>query len=1252
MAIKTANKRYMMLVNTFGNLQGNSNDAWSDTVPSGSVGYLENSLFYMGFSKNYNKVLRATKYDMASSLGGTTPPEPGGSACCIEFENYDKGYEGPMISQKVPAGTEFRREWLNVLPGQSKQVGVWPVNIALHTYVDNDYVAAQALAQAWLLKDASNTNGVAGGPSNGNSYRPCVYRHHYDSHIKNQPSCIRGLNPAQNKILYNSIATLRKHAYSKAYQTNLSLGKCIDPITASNCMNWYNPNHADELVSGKIDSNWKEPMNYAYQSNSYAGGYVSLHHLHFTTYGDTTSSFFNKMSFFIPRSTGETATKIKLTDGKYDDATNTTHYWIYFYNNRVTSNSYYNDNYAESGWAYDSPVNIPVGKVYSKITPVATNKNNEVPKYPGVEHNLNDLLTSANEISNNSAKSAETRYVASFTTSFNIYIVCEGDAVNSAPRKTRGEVILGAGETSPFDAIEEDPELDKNGNPIIFNEVIKTSSNIEIDDDLSEADLESDEFDTTLTSHESDDVSGVQICSITGFLVDYTWAYSNICTNFLNKEYIRSIHGKNVKHHQCVNKWDNWIETPKMHGLLLLQNCCNNGKARYMGGDPVNNVLPEYASNLYAPGVEEGGEKIVSSIEEPKFRLNNQSPLHITAAAPYAPADNDKRWLNVELYNVIKISNNNAKLKNPSQYISNNASEQLNNMRLTSRGCHNKCLYTTGSRLPSIVSSDTDPTASSSAYTQGGNFSLNEWYMNHYDDSCKRVTDCGVLFVQNGSKYDIKYHETYPYQPDHKSIICKTEGIVNNVNLNVKNADYVTGKLGKALEFDKKYRAKFSINKDTIRINGISLNKMASKFPLEARSYNVPNIITFKLRIDFKYYFENTEHYPQGSQVSSYPKIFDNIDQTTSYSTVGQNYILPSYKLYNDDLAIDSVGTLRDIILPSKYSETFPYYNVSLRLPLTAIDDNFCHVIGHNKFLGATCYDISNTSSTFSYVDDDGNEQTVTYENMISANSPLKGIKYVFNVINTEIGDDHKHEILTCVLKFYNDSDTFGFLDFNFKFNKFKLNDTLDSAEGKKPFIIEGSTVLSKLMNKIIIKGVINNDNSFVFSDAEFTTTIKKSLNSNLNYTVEGMEGSVQPDPAIPDGVTIREDTVTYETADATGMGNITSVVSQINSGPQLISSEENGIMNIADENSEVLVTPGNVAVLDRSTGEVIGVGNDASINFNEYGRFIESYLNPNNPSETKTAGQGDKGLGMKNVENMCITRNILPVLSNKIMVY
>ena len=62
---------------------------------------------------------------------------------------------------------------------------------------------------------------------------------------------------------------------------------------------------------------------------------------------------------------------------------------------------------------------------------------------------------------------------------------------------------------------------------------------------------------------------------------------------------------------------DNWIETPKMHGLLLLQHCCNNGKARYMGGDPVNNILPEYASNLYAPGVEEGGEKIVSSIEEP-----------------------------------------------------------------------------------------------------------------------------------------------------------------------------------------------------------------------------------------------------------------------------------------------------------------------------------------------------------------------------------------------------------------------------------------------------------------------------------------------------------------------------------------------------------------------------------------------------------------------------------------------------------
>jgi hypothetical protein len=316
-------------------------------------------------------------------------------------------------------------------------------------------------------------------------------------------------------------------------------------------------------------------------------------------------------------------------------------------------------------------------------------------------------------------------------------------------------------------------------------------------------------------------------------------------------------------------------------------------------------------------------------------------------------------------------------------------------------------------------------------------------------------------------------------------------------------------------------------------------------------------------------------------------------------------------------------------------------------------------------------------------------EKTCELFGIQSENCPLKGIKYEFKIINSEI-KSNSSEVLTCYLRFWNDSDTFGFLDFSFKFPKFRFDvDDNNEITGNEmdAYTIEGSTTLSSLLNKIIIKGVEVDDNEVLFNTTSFKTTIKKVLNSSISNSMPSYDPTANNQPSsYEETVTINESG--YITGEDEQGNNIiddpeiivkpedenvsedpstrlldpSKLVTITDNENDIISSEQYGVMNIGkhnehdNEQNEVITEPKYFAVLNRNTGEIIGVGNESEINYDEYGRFIISYLDidpstgkPTN--KTKPAGQNE-GLGMKSIENRCLSRNILPILSNKITVY
>lgn len=1492
MAIRQAKNRYVMLLNALRDAAG-TNPIWTPTEDeggnitggSGKTGQQENSLFYMGFSKNFNTVVSATRYPISDKAvdgvtGETNPNTNGGYGCCVEFKGYDSGFHGPMPSQKVSLDTTYDRSWLTTIVGQSQKIGVFPVNIALHTYVDNDYVASHALAQAWLLRDANKINGgyidklssanYSGfrgndGPSGtSRSYEgnwfPCVYKHIHNKHIKNEAF---GLNPGgvnENRILYNSICSLRKNAYFRAYGDDMgwSNGKRtwwaarsnFQGVNACNCMNYYDYSYEMPWWKSKrCDNRWLVTTAEC-QTKSYGGGYVSLHHLHFTTYGNTSSKNpengnyiedgqYKNMYFYIPNSTGEGATQIPLESGYYESSTNTTHYWVYFYDNRYTDRSVYNDNYVESGWSYDSPINVPVGKVYSKITPVACYKSNQLPAEGQSNTFAQEYTCTADRNSigavyiNDGSHSSPVHYIASFTTSFNIYLVCKSESegvVSSRGAKSR---VLGAGESTPNFRFEEE----KDG----FNQLIVGQETIDIKDDIpiQEQQDEDKDMDNDLTKSIAEP-AGVQICSISGVLVDNTWAFSHVKDAFWNLEYARHLAPYiRVHHHTCIGYWGEWLDTPKMHGLLLLQHCCSDGNTRYFSTNLNASTPPdELTHSMYCPGNISNTTSnvyVVSSHEENSFVLNNGNKVSNVVkdgnnwTSKFANPD-DVRWLKsngnfISVYNIIKVANNNAKLKMPTS----------DDCTLSSPTAHNRGLYTSCTEnqtgivqelngTPVKIFKDEDENSTNTA----GDELTQEWMKNHYRPSSENpnkgsVADCGVDFINKNGNYFIR---TYQTNRSNGQLVNKVEKIVDetpageNEELNSKNADFVVGRLGSIPSYVRKYRAKFSIVKDSVRINGISLNKMASKFPLEARTKEIPNIITFKLRVDFRYYYANNENKPKldesgrlqywtqlpqytdaeeqilnpeygewkdciytaggtggnGKKLASssdpgygnkdniwyikdfIPEIFDSDPDSEGkpYGIGNQTPIIPFYKLYNDDLFIDSVGTTRDIILPAKYSKDFPYYNISLRLPLTAIDSEFCSKIGNNKFIGANCYDISDQSTTYEYINEEGvifnipnNSDSSTYEYQIqrvkssfnpehasnttveyvrateeelndpninvdsegyllddngekipesisssnytddeqeipgtgstaaivdssdavsyeiedascnlygiqSPDCPLKGIKYEFKILKSEI-ESNSREVLTCFLRFWNDSDTFGFLDFSFKFPKFCYDvDGNGDITGNEmdAYTVEGSTTLSSLLSKIIIKGVEIDNNEILFNDASFETTLKKVLNSAVSNSLPNNQAAAEDTPATIELVTSPE---ISNNGDLKGAGDISGIANTENDAQKIISSEKDGVMNIgqASDQTEVLTDPEYFAILNRNTGEIIGVGNESEINYNEYGRFIESYIDRTDPLgvKGKKAGQ-DSSLGMKQIENRCLSRNILPILSNKIVVY
>lgn len=1292
------NKRYITLLN-LDYLPGKNNsdsdgfidsiyweNSTSDVNFGGRVGHLENSLFYMGFSKNYNNVNKATYYpvEVNTDNGGRYN---GGSTCVVEFSQYDSGYDGPMISKEITVNasdkTAYKMSWLNTSPGKSKEIGVFPINIALHTFVDNDIVAQEALAQAWLLKD-SNVVASAVNAMTKEDTSTCVYRYHSDKHDLNKPSCIYGLTDPQNKILYNAFSAFRKHTYYKTYGKDGSINtlyisshkdherpvntypafsgvpkKSVWPndcriklnsyfkntyffITGKDCMNYYDKSKSfAEICSSTYlgdpgSYNLKTyPICSNYESKSYGGGYVSLHHIHFTTAGNTTGDAskggstddsYKTMSFYIPRSTGEAATKIKLADGEYDASTDTTHYWAYFFNSTTTNTEI--DGSPDSGWSYDSPINVPVGKVYSKITPVDCTGKTKTVSDSSATPTKEDYLESVKSPDLSSWGIPVNRYVASFTANFNIYIVKEKTST------AKGNIVLGAVSSS---GSLQHPSLAQTGAPDIGGGGGGTSGSggsgssggssssgtgssssekprlPDISDTLvtpSTGGLfeDEDDWDSTVDGS-TGQYAAVQICSITGVLADYTWAYSHMRSHYRNlygEALSRGVSSSEIgSDNNPTNKldvWDRYIESPKLYGLLVLQHCCSDvmkgTNTRYGEDKPANpgdhNI---YKFDTLQPGnnKKEGATAfdVISSFEEGQMVLNNGAPIKVTNTNTYAKLGGQERWLKMTpsqtgtdgikggTHNIIKVSNHNAKYS-------------LSNVSLTTPSCHNRGLY------PAIKQYDTKNTEDT-------------WYQNHVDSN---EIDCGAKF-ENGKFIGLKWTKVDDSNRWSKTVSPNISSAGNVVmhrtdyDLGNGNLPAVTGKLGK---LDLTVKAEFSIVKDSIMINGIPLNKMATKFPLEHRDVKIRNVITFKLDIDFT-------------------KGPGRLDNNKLKNTTDELYILPTYTLYDDDLRTNAVGNLKEIILPTNYNDTFPYYNVSLRLPLTSIDDNFCKYTGSNKFLGATCYDINEDYFVLEENPDSSAFYKKLSQEQLLTDEYLTGIKYDFKILEiskkVNESDNLEKETLTCALTFFNDDNTFGFLDFSFAIPTY----TVDS----KDLDIEGTAVLSDMMNKIIIKGIPTDDNNFVFSESEFNISIKKSLNTDVANSITAYDGVNETPPSEDDTSPSDEQNV------VTGLEG---------KDGEMMYSDENGVMNVQDnkdEESEVRINSEYVIVVNRSTGEVQGVGNSSLINYDDYGKYVGF-------EEGDTAGNNElyrnKGYGMYNIKGRCLTNDFLPLLSNKIVVY
>ena len=369
-------------------------------------GFMENSIFYCGFSPNYNNI-QSVEYTTPGSTNNVT----------LKFAEEDKGIK---LEMPTNGPSSYNQEWTNYVKS-SNGVMVLPVYIAMHTYINNDHYANQALAMAWMIKDAgrSSTKEKATGSS------IYVYsRYHYGRYGEWNTCCLNPGTIDGKKVLSNAMNGLRKHAYNTYGESK------------NDNYPWCNAIVGDETKNNNITSptQWSPRTTYIHCTGSYnyGGGYVSLNQIHFTTKGNTTGADYSGISVWIPRSTGELATEIPLTSGIYDSTNKITHYFAYFYNNVVTAyNDYaysgtgtptggeqeiagYNGLTSERGYGYDAPLNIPVSKIACSIKAVET---------PTPCSQSGIQFTNDNHLAFGTS-----RYISSFTTKFNLYITNSGNS--------------------------------------------------------------------------------------------------------------------------------------------------------------------------------------------------------------------------------------------------------------------------------------------------------------------------------------------------------------------------------------------------------------------------------------------------------------------------------------------------------------------------------------------------------------------------------------------------------------------------------------------------------------------------------------------------------------------------------------------------------------------------------------------------------------------------------------------------------
>jgi hypothetical protein len=412
-------------------------------------------------------------------------------------------------------------------------------------------------------------------------------------------------------------------------------------------------------------------------------------------------------------------------------------------------------------------------------------------------------------------------------------------------------------------------------------------------------------------------------------------------------------------------------------------------------------------------------------------------------------------------------------------------------------------------------------------------------------------------------------------------------------NLDGNSSLYGTESGSSARIGDMKVIAVLDVDTSTVNINGVPLKYLTSNFPMESMSKDNPNVIKFDLN-----YILTTAG---GAIDNNTPKFMPKV-----------------VEIYDNDLKNAMVGNEKKIYLPIERNSSFNHFNAELRLPLVQINENFSSSTSTNAFTGPEIYSYNYTSNKCT--DKLGNEY-----NDVDVN----GVKFNITFGSSNIsqmsynGAFYTTATYPVTLKIWNDSSTFGLFDL-----AIGAADATSANNDDGYWVPKETAILSDLLSKILIKGDASKiSNEVIFNESEYETTTNVTLRKILcssndesnEITAAINANSSTASPMLPSS------------------GSIMLLSMESDTSPA-IKGEVDGVMNVGEgisgEETEVPIDSENICIIDRCTGEVIGVGANVK------------YVN----SEGQETPVGASGMAA--LKGRCINKNFLPLLSTVIKVY